>query len=70
MSKVESLIESEIIPQCQGLAYTRLFWGSRPRQSAPGRLPSEKKFKALVDSRVIRNYILLKTAEKLGIPYK
>src|SRR6266568_4523011 len=27
----------------QGLAYTRLFWGWRPRPSAPGRLPSEKK---------------------------
>ena len=29
-----------------------------------------KKFKVLVDSGVIRNYILLKIVEKLGIPYR
>ena len=28
-----------------------------------------KQFKALVDSKVIRNYISLKIVERLGIPY-
>ena len=31
---------------------------------------NDQKFKVLVNSRVIRNYISLKTVEKLKIPYR
>ena len=31
---------------------------------------NNKRFKALIDSGVIRNHILLKTVKKLDIPYK
>ena len=37
--RLKSLIESEVMLERQGLTYTRLFWGWRPQQSAPGRLP-------------------------------
>ena len=65
--RLKSLIKSEVMLECQGLAYTKLFWAWRPWPSTPRWLPSEKK---LYYNRKRSEGLDLKERNKIWLLYK